>query len=128
MRKVIAIAVQGGGARRIDREELVELRDLEDLEDAPVRRGNREASARAVEAPPAADQQMQPCGVQKGAIGEVHDHRRDAFVRQSEKHAFERRPGGEIDLPRHRDHVYAAVEGLGCCVIEQSDRQQLAGG
>jgi hypothetical protein len=46
---VIAIAVQGGGPRRIDREDLVEPCDPEEPEHAPVRRNHRDASARTVE-------------------------------------------------------------------------------
>src|SRR5688500_3077480 len=106
---VMRITVQGGGPRRVDREDLVEPCEPEDPEHAPVRRNHRHASARTVEALLGAGQQVQPGGIHEAAVTEVDDHRLDTVLGHGTQRAFECWPGGEVDLPPDRDNVDPTV-------------------
>src|SRR5919201_3437199 len=104
-------------ARRIDREDAVEARDLEDLDDVAVAANERELSVVRAQALDAADEDAESGGVDEGRVGEIDDDLLPALTDHLEQLLLELGRRVEVDLPRERDDV-GVVSQLLCLDVE----------
>src|SRR5207248_9639813 len=91
-------------ARRIDREDAVEPRDLEDLRDVPVAADERELAVVRAEALDAADEDAEGRRVDEGRSAEVDDDLLPALADHLEQLLLELGRRVEVDLGGQRGH------------------------
>src|SRR5262249_15384567 len=100
-------------ARRMDREDAVEARDLEDLRDVAVAANEGELAVVRPQALDAADEHAERRRVDERRVREVDDDVLRALADHVEELLLELRRGVEVDLAGKRDDVRVAGELLG---------------
>src|SRR6266571_403746 len=97
-------------AGRVDREDAVEPRDLEDLGDVPVAADEREPAVLRAQPLDPAYEHAECRRVDERRVREVDDHILGPLADHVQQMLLELRSGVEIDLARQRNHIRAVAD------------------